>query len=237
MQKDILIQRAYYRETATNYDEMHAGPEEENQLALAIMISVIDLLGISSVLEIGSGTGRALLHLKEIAKPAGSVLGIEPSSELREEGYRKGLRPEELIDGDALDLKFGDKEFDLVYEFASLHHISDPSRAISEMLRVARKAILISDSNNFGQGGYLTRRLKQAINAVGLWRPFDLLRTAGRGYHWSEGDGVYYSYSIFNDFQMIRDQCTSVHVFNTAGASVNHYRDAPSVALLGIKRS
>src|SRR5262249_41752779 len=105
----------------------------------------------------------------------------------------------------------------------------------SEMLRVSRKAIFISDTNNFGQGSVLARRVKQAINAIGLWPTFDLLRTRGRGYHCSEGDGVYYSYSVFNDFAIIREQCASVHVFNTTGAFFDHYRDAPSVALLGIK--
>jgi ubiquinone/menaquinone biosynthesis C-methylase UbiE len=236
MQTEVKAQRDYYRATASRYDEMHSGPEEENLLALGFMISAIDLLNVSSVLEIGAGTGRALLHLKE-ARPRLRLLGIEPSTELRTQAYHKGLLPDELTDGDAQALPFSDHEFDLVFEFASLHHISNPRKAVAEMLRTARKAIFISDTNNFGQGNYLARRTKQAINAFGLWPLFDLLRTQGRRYHWSEGDGVYYSYSVFNDFRMIRDQCAAVHVFNTSGASANHYHDAPSVALLGIKRA
>jgi hypothetical protein len=104
------------------------------------------------------------------------------------------------------------------------------------MLRVARKAIFISDANNFGQGGKLARRLKQAINALGLWRAFDWLRTGGKGYHVSAGDGLFYSYSVFGDYDQIRGACGSLHQFNTVDAGPNLYGSAPHVALLGLKK-
>jgi len=86
-------------------------------------------------------------------------------------------------------LAFADGSFDLVCEFGVLHHIPRPELAISEMLRVAKKAIFISDSNNFGQGGKFSRFLKQAINALGLWPATNMIKTKGRGFTLSAGDG------------------------------------------------
>lgn len=108
-------------------------------------------------------------------------------------GYNNGIGKEELIDGDALSLQFGDGHFDLVCEFGVLHHIKTPARAVAEMLRVSKKAIFISDSNNFGQGAYIGRSFKQALNLFGLWPIVDLIKTKGRGYTISEGDGLAYS--------------------------------------------
>jgi SAM-dependent methyltransferase len=236
IKSEVDIQRRYYGSTATQYEEMHSGAAEENRLALGLLSSAIDLLAVASVLEVGAGTGRAIRRLKE-AKPRLRLVGLEPSQDLRRHGYDGGLSPDELIEGDAQQLPFENGSFDIVFELAALHHMPRPDKAVAEMLRVARVAIFISDSNNFGQGGYAARRFKQLINALGLWHAFDLMRTRGRGYHWSEGDGLFYSYSVFNDLPLIREHCSSVHVMNTTGASVNHYRDAPSVALFGIKRA
>lgn len=146
---EINLQRRYYAETADKYDQWHLDPEDEHYLALSFLIGVIDYLQINSVLDIGSGTGRAIAYIKQ-NKPHLRVVGIEPVKELREIGYKKGLSDSELLDGDATALVFGDGEFDLVCEFGVLHHIRDHRNAVGEMLRVAKKAIFISDSNRFG---------------------------------------------------------------------------------------
>jgi ubiquinone/menaquinone biosynthesis C-methylase UbiE len=235
-QNAIEIQRAYYSETAHRYDHMHMREEVdvEHNLALQFMMSVIEHLGIQSILDIGSGTGRGLLKIK-LAMPGITAVGIEPSAELRKVGHSKGLLETQLIDGDAMNLAFSDGSFDLVCEFAALHHIPSPSKAVAEMLRVSRKAIFISDCNNFGQGAIFSRLLKQAINALGLWPMANLLKTKGKGYSISKGDGLAYSYSVFNDYVQIKDVCESVHLLNTRDAGRNLYRTAPHVALLGIK--
>jgi hypothetical protein len=113
--------------------------------------------------------------------------------------------------------------------------VRDHRRAVSEMLRVARKAIFISDSNSFGQGSRLVRAAKQALRAAGLWRIADLVKTRGRGYTITEGDGLAYSYSVFDDYRLIKASCRSMHLLNTQDADVNPYRSASHVALLGIK--
>jgi ubiquinone/menaquinone biosynthesis C-methylase UbiE len=231
----VEIQRAYYADTAHRYDDMHVREDDEHGFALRFMISIIEYLGIQSILDVGCGTGRGLLRIKR-EMPDITAVGIEPSPELRKVGYSKGLLETQLIDGDAMNLAFSDGSFDLVCEFGALHHIPAPSKAVSEMLRVSRKAIFISDSNNFGQGSKFSRLLKQLINAAGLWPLASLIKTKGKGYMISEGDGLAYSYSVFNDYRQITESCVSVHLLNTLDAGPNLYRTATHVALLGIKK-
>ena len=229
------IQRRYYAETAEQYDSLHGEENIEHNFALQFMISACTYLGVRSILDVGSGTGRAVFEIRERLKNT-KVVGIEPSIELRKIGHSKGLGETELVDGDAMKLQHDDGSFDLVCEFGALHHIPLPSKAVAEMLRVAHKAIFISDSNNFGQGSSLSRLVKQTINAAGLWSLFVRIKTRGKGYTISEGDGLAYSYSVFNDFDQIRNSCASVHMLNTLPAGLNLYRSASHVALLGLKQ-
>jgi SAM-dependent methyltransferase len=198
------------------------------------MLSMIPYLGCRSVLDIGSGTGRALVILKK-ELPGIRICGLEPSPELRAAAQAKGLAPHEIVDGDAQALKYPDGDFDLVCAFGALHHIPKPSIAVAEMLRVARRAIFISDANNFGQGSAPARAVKQLANFLGLWPLLDFIKSGGKGYCLSEGDGLSYSYSVFNDYAQVRRACASVHLLNTTGSGVNPYRTASHVALLGIK--
>jgi hypothetical protein len=117
-----------------------------------------------------------------------------------------------------------------------LHHMPSPGLAIAEMIRVARKAIFLCDSNNFGQGGKFSRYLKHAINALGLWPVANLVKTKGRGYTFSDGDGVMYSYSVFANYKQISKCCESVYLLSTTNGGPNLYRTAPHVALLGTIR-
>ena len=102
-------------------------------------------------------------------------------------------------------------------------------------LRVARRAILISDSNRFGQGSRMERLTKRLLASLGLWRSFDWVLTRGKGYRISEGDGLFYSYSLFDNYGQIRDACSRVHVLNTAGGGRHALMDASAVAIVGIK--
>jgi len=234
-QDEVNLQRQYYAETAAKYDAMQISDQDEHQFALAVLSAMIEYHGIKSVLDVGSGTGRALRYLKS-RHPGVRFVGIEPVEALRKVGHAAGLSHDELQDGDINSLAAADGEFDLVSEFAVLHHVPKPERAVAEMLRVARKAIFISDANNFGQGWLMSRCLKQAVNALGLWRAFDWLRTGGKGYHVSAGDGLFYSYSVFNNYEQIRKACRTVHQFNSVDARPNLARSAPHVAILGMKK-
>jgi len=231
---EVRIQRAYYTKTASQYEAMHVEARDEHGFALGFMVSMFDYLEIKSVLDIGCGTGRALRYVKSV-RPDIRVVGVEPVKELRDVGHTLGLSLQELVEGDATALRYEASAFDLVCEFGVLHHIRQPERAVHEMLRVAKKAVFISDSNNFGQGSALLRAFKQTVNALGLWKAVDFVKTRGKGYSISEGDGLAYSYSVYNNYGQIKRQCQTIHVVNTRDGSINPYRTASHVALLGVK--
>lgn len=223
------LQADYYARTAQEYDAMHLGEADEHAIALGFLASIVAQRGFSSVLDVGSGTGRALCYLKRA--PGLAVRGVEPVAELREVAYQNGVLADELTEGSALALPFEDASFDVVCSFGVLHHIKDHRRAVAEMCRVAKRAIFISDANNFGQGSVLARALKQTIRAFGLWRAFDLLRTRGKGFHYSEGDGVYYSYTLLDDVPVLRRKFPNVIWLGTAPSGSDLYRSAGSVAI------
>lgn len=233
-QNEVEVQRAYYASTAQRYDEMHVCEGDEHYFALSFMLSMLDFLEIRSVLDVGAGTGRTVQYIRA-HRPDIRVVGIEPVQALIDQGYAKGLSADELRVGDATALPYGDGEFDLVCEFAVLHHVREPRLAVAEMLRVAGRAVFISDTNRFGQGSAAARTAKQVLSALGLWKAADLVRTRGKGYTISEGDGLAYSYSVFDNYRQVRERCRRIHLLNTVDGGVNPYRTAPHVALLGIK--
>jgi SAM-dependent methyltransferase len=234
MSAEESVQRDYYAARASSYDDAHLHAGDEHYFALALLVGALDFLEAASVLEVGAGTGRGLRYLQERC-PHVVRRGIEPVDELREIAYGKGVAREELVAGDARTLAFADESHDVVCAFGVLHHVHDHAQVVREMLRVARKAVFVSDSNNFGQGGRLARTIKQTLNAARLWPLANLVKTRGKGYTITEGDGLAYSYSVFTDYRLIRSRCRRVHVTNTAEGGIDPYRSASHVAVLGIK--
>lgn len=231
----VALQRAYYERTAQSYDTLQVDPADEHFMALAWMSAMIEQRQFTTMLDVGSGTGRALQYVKQRNGPAIAVTGLEPSAALRDIGHQKGLSQEELVDGDALALPFADGSFDLVCSFGVLHHIADHGQAVREMTRVARRAVFISDANNFGQGSLPNRIMKQLLKATGLWRLFDFARTGFKGYHYSEGDGVFYSYSLFDDIPIIKVKFPDLHFMSTRPSGSNLYRSAQTIALFATR--
>ena len=232
---DTARQRAYYERTADHYEAMHVCAGDEHGLALALFAGIARRNGARAVLDVGAGTGRAL-ELLGAELPATRLVGIEPSEALRGVGHAKGLSEDQLIGGSGEALPFADDAFDFVIETGMLHHVPDPAKVVAEMVRVARLGVMISDSNKFAQGGWALRKVKALIDMAGLWKPFIWLQTRGKMAKWSEGDGLFYSYSVFNNYAQIAQACTSVHVMNTFDGGLDPYRSASNVALLGLKR-
>lgn len=225
----------FYAGRADRYITENWG-EAEHDWPLAILLGYMSIARPASVLDVGAGSGRAL-HLMRERFPELTVCGVEPSADFRAIGHREfKLGPEELRDGDATRLPFPDGSFDVVTEFGALHHMRHPAQAVAEMVRVARQTVFISDCNNFGQGSALTRIIKQTLHAVGLWRAADWIKTRGKGYSITEGDGLAYSYSIFDDLPIVRRHFSRVMVMNTQGQATNHYREAPTVVVLADNR-
>ena len=236
---EVSIQRDYFTKAAVYHDTVHSD-KDEHGIALAWLESLFEFYGFTSYLEVGAGTGRHLIRIQN-RFPNARFIGIEPVEAMRQQGYAKGIRQDVLIDGDGYHLQFPDESFDVVAEFAVLHHVRYPERVIAEMLRVARKAIFISDCNNFGHGSWLARHTKIALRYLSLWPIFDYVRSGGKRYYISEGDGLAYSYSVFNNLTQICRACGGgVHILNTSRldgpAKPDLLISAAHVALLGLKQ-
>jgi ubiquinone/menaquinone biosynthesis C-methylase UbiE len=222
-------QDEYYTETGTRYDEMQDDPTLTHEIALGWLASLIELRGYASLLDVGSGTGRVLLHFRQ--KPDFFARGVEPSRSMREVAYGKGVSDTQLTEGDALSLAFPNDSFDVVCAFGVLHHIGDHCRAVAEMRRVAAKAVFISDSNNFGQGSLPARIIKQFLRSLRLWRAFDFVKSGFKSYHYSASDGIFYSYSMFDDIHTLREKFPNVYYMSTRPSGPNLYRTAPTCAV------
>jgi ubiquinone/menaquinone biosynthesis C-methylase UbiE len=216
---EVDRQRTYYEATADSYDDAHV--EREHVVALHLLAGYIELASIQSVLDVGAGTGRAMRFLKT-RFPNLRVKGIEPVEALRRKGHAQGIPKPDLIDGDGACLPFPDRSFDLVCEFAVLHHVRNPETVVAEMTRVADKMVAISDCNFMGQGGSWLRRAKRNLWAVGLWPAATFVKTYGKGYTWSDGDGVAYSYSVCQNLKQIRDKWEDINFVGT-GRNVDRY--------------
>ncbi len=197
------IQADYYNRTAEAYDDMHIAEGDEHQRALRLISAFTQDMGVESVLDVGCGTGRAIRYFMQ-RHPEMRVHGVEPVAGLRDQAINRFGVPPSMITGDRGEaLPFADQSFDIVCEFGVLHHVRRPETVIAEMLRVARKAVFISDSNRFGQGSFFWRRAKLTLYRCGLWWPVNFVRTRGRGYTISEGDGLAYSYSVYDNYPQV----------------------------------
>ena len=212
----ILAQRRYYTETAARYDPMHAHEAGDDDAVMQILFSVLRNLEVRTLLDVGSATGRGLPRLAEGLSNT-LICGVEPVEALVRQGISSGVNrglPLLLASGDALP--FADKSFDAVCEFGMLHHVPEPARVIQEMLRVARNVVVIFDANRFGQGPLPLRIIKLLLYKLKLWNVFDFLRTRGKGYQVSAGDGVFYSYSVYDNFHQIQQWAHNIDLFPIA---------------------
>ena len=226
------IQAARYAEIARQYDGEHDDPE--HHVAFWFLVGMLEHLGATSVLDVGAGAGRVMAEFRRV-RPDLHIRGVEPVEALRRAGHEKGIPPEHLTAGDGYKLDFADGAFDVVCEFGVLHHVRHPNTVVQEMLRVARKAVFLSDSNNFGGGGKFARFVKQSIHGLKLWPLANLLKTRGKRYSITAEDGLFYSYSVVDSLPVLRSACPIVHMMNTVPSGPNLYRTSYHLAMFAIK--
>src|SRR5690606_33853332 len=76
-----------------------------------------------------------------------------------------------------------------------------------------RRGVFLSDGNRFGQGRLVARAAKLGLWAAGLWPLANYVKTRGKGYQITEGDGLSYSYSVYDDLTQLEawaDRCSVV---------------------------
>lgn len=220
-------QLVYYGETAGRYDEWHTACDDEHYFALRHIVFYLKWIEARSALDTGCGTGRAMRYIMQ-EFPQIRVHGNDPSLPLlRVAAEQRGVPVERLDCATGDHLPYADGSFDVVIATGVLHHVAHPDHVVSEMLRVARKAIFISDCNIYGRGRLAARGAKLVLSRLRMLNIVNRLRRGGKNWYSSEGDGIAYSYSVFDSYPLMLEACRQIIVIPTLGD-----RDAGVCALM-----
>lgn len=119
----------YYDEIAPGYQELHG--EEQRQKA-ELILKNIEVKPSDELLDVGCGTAK-YLSLFSCKKT-----GIDPATEL----LKQADIP--VTHGVAEKLPFSADSFDIVLSLTAIHNFDDPKQALNEMLRVAKRDIVVS---------------------------------------------------------------------------------------------
>jgi ubiquinone/menaquinone biosynthesis C-methylase UbiE len=203
-------QAAYYEQQAASYSSRHVQPDDAHSIALRFIAALIGSAAPPIVLDVGAGTGRAASALGTTL-PAARVISTDPIAEL----LCQGAGPRLLALGERLPIHHASVDYALA--LGVMHHVQSPQRVIAEMMRVSRRGIFISDNNRFGVGSPLARRAKRLLGACHLLGAYDLLRTHGRGYAESEGDGVSFPFGIYDLYGQLASWAHRIFVIPTSG--------------------
>lgn len=111
------------------------------------------------VLDIGCGPGTITLDLAALVKP-GKVIGLDnveaPLLAARAEAAARADTTTVFQVGDVLNLPFDDASFDVVHAHQVLQHLTDPVKALKEMMRVCKPGgwIAARDADYAGMSWY-----------------------------------------------------------------------------------
>lgn len=213
----VAIQRHYYTQTAAEYDRMHAGEADSHPQVMDSVCALLRMVEPRTLLDVGCATGRGIEYLRE-RFPSLSAFGVEPVRALIQQSIvKRRIPPGNILQGVGGGLPFADRSIDVVCSFGILHHVRNPHEIVREMLRVARRGVLIVDSNRFGQGSWPARLTKLVLYKAGLWGLVDYAKTRGKGYTLTEGDGVAYSYSLYDSFDLLAAGAERLFVLSSEG--------------------
>lgn len=136
------------------------------------LLKEIKYLNLDSVLDCGCAEGELVKYLKK-NKVADRIEGIDISEKAIEKARK--VNPHLIIKkGDVYEIPGKSNEFDLVIATQLFEHLKYPRRALKEMVRVARKYVLISVPNEtffrFGkhEKHWKSGDFKKFVNAKGL---------------------------------------------------------------------
>jgi len=128
-----------------SYVEGRRLPRETVDLWLGAIERRVPREGISTVVDVGCGTGRFSAALS--ARFAARLIGVDPSREMLDQARAAVREPGiEFVEGEAEHLPSGDGTVDLLFLSMTYHHITDMDAAGDEFRRVLRS------------GGYLCIR-------------------------------------------------------------------------------
>jgi SAM-dependent methyltransferase len=139
-----------------------------------LMMQLLQPASGAMLLDVGSGTGY---FSRRFAAAGLQVTGVDPDRSMTDYARRLDSAVT-YIEGTAIDLPFSDRSFDHVTAVTSLCFIDDPRRALAEMWRVCRHAVVLGLLNRhsllfrqkYGQGSYRGARWDTVSAARSWWK-------------------------------------------------------------------
>ena len=110
----------------------------QEAIEIPAMVRAMNLPRGKRILEVGCGRGVALAPFAKLCQPA-RLVGLDIDDDfLAEAEERIGARhvQAELFLNDVRRMPFADESFDLVIDFGTCYHITQPERALREIARV-----------------------------------------------------------------------------------------------------
>jgi ubiquinone/menaquinone biosynthesis C-methylase UbiE len=105
------------------------------------MFELLDVQPGAKLLDVGCGAGNDVRDLAKLVGSSGHVVGIDSSATMIEQARARsvdGSLPVEYLQADAYQLPFGENSFDGCLSSRAFKHLTEPKRALAEMVRVAR---------------------------------------------------------------------------------------------------
>jgi len=183
---------------ATAYERWYREPRGRRLGGAELRLVLRALSGCGSVLDVGCGTG---FFTRKIEAPFKVGLDIS-SGMLRYAAGKGGV----YVRGDAARLPFKNRSFDCVFCIAVLEFVEDMDAVLREMVRVARRRVVVG---LLGRWGILNiiRRARDLF--VGGWfrkarflRPTDVEKELGRSLVWRSSFEALGVRGIFGEFVM-----------------------------------
>lgn len=113
------------------------------------VIRGLDIKPGAKVLEVGIGTGLSMPAYPSHCKVTGIDLAPDMLSRARRKAAKNGWHHIELLEMDALNLKFPDSSFDYVTSFHVISVVPDPVQMMNEIHRVCKPAGKVVIINHF----------------------------------------------------------------------------------------
>jgi len=132
MSTSVLSRHINYDEVASIYNQRYAaGGPEGIAVALHDLVSEV---GAGRILEVGCGTG----HWMAALQPIDHMYGLDLSFGMLQKA-RERQKAFYLVQGNANQLPFPDKAFDVVFCVHALHHFDRPQGFVRDARRVLRQ--------------------------------------------------------------------------------------------------
>jgi ubiquinone/menaquinone biosynthesis C-methylase UbiE len=186
----------FYERTGNQYNRWHCNPSyvSSHDFAVAELLRTMSQTQAKSLLDVGCGTGRATRAALDKGYEA---TGLDIASSLLDIAHRElGIPRERLLLGDATQLPFPADSFDIGCALGALHHSAQPAKIISELIRVSRKGIIVSDEANHFAGGVKRLLLKMGLFKPVYWVLFRRPPRTQRRATLSEDDGPAFTFSM-----------------------------------------